>query len=126
MLMVLLLWGSIVLLRRQANARPLLNIWAWVTLVSAIVLTPLGILEELESYSAEPAASEVQSAEGEAVEAKKDGADSIQSMTDEATPAIIVVSGACGGVVVLILPIILLCFLNSSSGRRTVASWQVS
>ena len=127
LLAVLLLWGSISLLRRQAGSRPLLNIWGGISILLTVIVTPLAIMEQLEAAQAEGAvAAEVATTETD--QASEDAAseteDSMSDIPPEATAAITVVSGACGGAVALIWPIIVICFINSRSGRQTIASWQ--
>ncbi|MBG80408.1 MAG: hypothetical protein CMJ39_06850 [Phycisphaerae bacterium] len=129
-LAALLLWGSICLIRRLSGSRRLLNIWAMVSVLLTVIFTPVAIMEQLEAHkAAESQAAEVQpdesaEAETEEVAEANGGTSQMPEISDEATTAITVVSGACSGVVGLILPIIILCFINSSSGRRTIDSWQ--
>ena len=125
-LTILLLWGSIALLKRQAGSRQLLNIWAGLSVLLVVILTPMTILEQLDAAQAtEAAAAEVEAGESDATD-ETEGSDdpSMADLPPEATTAITVVSGACGGVVGLIWPIIVLCFINSRSGRQTIAGWK--
>jgi hypothetical protein len=125
-LTILLLWGSISLLKRQASSRQLLNVWAGLSVLLVVILTPMTILEQLDAAQAtETTAAEVDAGESDATEETAGSDDpSMADLPPEATKAITVVSGACGGVVGLIWPIIVLCFINSRSGRQTIAGWK--
>lgn len=132
---LLLLWGSINLVKRR-QCRGLLNTWAILTcifVVVSIVVMLSKINSENEMHLAKDMAGERTAADV----AENSGEDQRQQMEDDRRAAqdkadeirsraqMIggTIGGVCGGAFGFAWPIIVLCFMNGRRKQETMASW---
>ena len=128
-LAVLMLFGSILLLKRKASSRPLLNVYAVLSIILAVV-TPIFMMERQFGLSQESENQSIQQvAEGANDQSSEERQQAARAVREAETKANIqsfssIFSGVCTGILSLIWPIILLIFLNRSSGRAVIGSWK--
>ena len=128
-LAVLMLFGSILLLKRKASSRPLLNVYAVLSIILAVV-TPIFMMERQFGLSQESENQSIQQvAEGANDQSSEERQQAARAVREAETKANIqkfssIFSGVCTGSLSLIWPIILLIFLNRASGRAVIGSWK--
>ncbi|MEE2906416.1 MAG: hypothetical protein VX527_01145 [Planctomycetota bacterium] len=134
---LLLLWGSILLLRRRVSSRSILNIFAILTIIFTIVSVTLMMVSQFnvdEEIAIQKSRNVLQSERAETGQAlpPKEEAELLERSSRETEQVRVertvknigsAFGGICGGLFELAWPIIVLCFMNGSRKRATINSW---
>ncbi|MDG2422395.1 MAG: hypothetical protein P8M22_00300 [Phycisphaerales bacterium] len=135
-LSLLMLWGSVLLVRHRASSRKILNLYGVLGVIMGIIAPILMIQAQLTiDKKLETAAiqevdqqSSDQSMNGQEVDANQEPEESSSRVSDAERENTIrtfssIFGGVCAGIMSLIWPIIVLCFMNGSKKRATINSW---